>query len=325
MSKILAFVESRDNKIKNAGFELASNAVRFAGELGCEAEILMIGSAVSQVAGELGAYGVKKVLVKEDQSLEKYSTTAFAKIIAETAKQRGADIIFITATQMGKDLAPRVSAKLEAGLVSDCTDLKAESGQLTATRPVYAGKAYIDVKVNSEIKMYSLRPNVFKTEKVDGVTAEVEKISVELNDTDFGAKVKEVVVADEKLDVSEANIIVSGGRGLKAPEHYKLVEDLAAVLGAAVGASRAVVDAGWRPHGEQVGQTGKTVSPNLYIACGISGAIQHLAGMSSSKCIVAINKDKDAPIFQIADYGIVGDVFEILPALTEEFKKVLSK
>jgi electron transfer flavoprotein alpha subunit len=324
MAKILAFVESRDNKIKNAGFEVASAAVKLAKELGGEAEILLIGSAVSQVAGEAGTYGVKKVLVVEDSKLEKYSTTAYAKIAAETAKQRGSDIVFLSATQMGKDLGPRVAAKLDAGLAVDCTELRLENGGIIARRPVYAGKAFIEVKINSDVKIYSLRPNVFKAEKVDGVTAEVEKIQIDLSDTDFSAKIKEVVTADEKLDVSEATIIVSGGRGLKGPENYKLVEDLAASLGAAVGASRAVVDAGWRPHGEQVGQTGKTVSPNLYIACGISGAIQHLAGMSSSKCIVAINKDKDAPIFQIADYGIVGDVFEILPALTEEFKKVLA-
>ncbi len=323
MAKILAFVESRDNKIKNAGFELASTAVKYAAELGAESEILLIGSDVSTVAGSLGAYGVKKVLVAEDARLDKYSTTAYAKIVAETAKQRGCDTVFISATQMGKDLAPRVSAKLDAGLAVDCIDLKVEGGELLATRPVYAGKALIQVKVESPVKLYSLRPNVFKILKAEA-TADVEKLQLNLTDADFAVKTKEVVVSNEKLDVSEATIIVSGGRGLKGPENYKLVEDLAAVLGAAVGASRAVVDAGWRPHGEQVGQTGKTVSPNLYIACGISGAIQHLAGMSSAKCIVAINKDKDAPIFQIADYGIVGDVFEILPALTEEFKKVLA-
>ncbi len=324
MPKILAFVESRDNKIKNAGFEVASAAVKFASELGSEAEILLIGNAVSAIAGELSHYGVKKVLIAEDVRLEKYSTTAYAKILADAAGQTGADIIFISATAMGKDIAPRAAAKLDAGLAVDCTDLRVENGEIIATRPVYAGKAYIDVKINSPVKIFSLRPNVFKSEKISGVTAEIEKLNITLNDEDFSAKVKEVTVSNEKLDVAEANIVVSGGRGLKGPENYHLVEELAKVLGAAVGSSRAVVDAGWRPHAEQVGQTGKTVSPSLYIACGISGAIQHLAGMSSAKCIVAINKDKDAPIFQIADYGIVGDVFEIIPALTEEFKKVLS-
>jgi electron transfer flavoprotein alpha subunit len=225
---------------------------------------------------------------------------------------------------MGKDLAPRIAAKLEAGLASEITELRNDGGNLIATRPVYAGKAYVDVKITSEVKIYSLRPNVFKPEQTENVSFDVENVKIDLSNNDFSAAVKETTVSAEKIDVAEANIIVSGGRGLKAPENYHLVEELAKVLGAAVGSSRAVVDAGWRPHSEQVGQTGKTVSPNLYIACGISGAIQHLAGMSSSKCIVAINKDKDAPIFQIADYGIVGDVFEILPALTEEFKKVLS-
>jgi electron transfer flavoprotein alpha subunit len=324
MAKILAFVESRDNKIKNSGFETASTALKLANDSGGEVEALLIGSGVSGIASELGAYGIKKVLVAEDPRLEKYSTTAYSKIIAEALKQSGADIIILSATSIGKDAGPRVSARLEAGLVVDCTEIKAEGGNIIATRPVYAGKALVDVKVNSPVKMFSLRPNVFKAEKVDGVTAETVKINVDLSDIDFASKVKEVVVSNEKLDVTEANIVVSGGRGLKGPENYYLIEDLAKVLGGAHGASRAIVDAGWRPHGEQVGQTGKTVSPTLYIAVGISGAIQHLAGMSSSKCIVAINKDKDAPIFQVADYGIVGDALEIVPALTEEFKKVLA-
>jgi electron transfer flavoprotein alpha subunit len=324
MAKILAFIETRDSKIKAAGFEIASTGIRFAKELNCECEALVIGSNVSEAASLLGQYGIKKALTVEDEKLAKYSTTAYAKIIAEVCKQRNADIIFLSATSMGKDIGPRVAARLDAGLAVDCTELKVEGQEIIAVRPVYAGKAYIEVKIISPVKMYSLRPNVFKTEPINGVKAEIEKLSIELNDSDFSTYVKEIVVSSEKLDVAEANIIVSGGRGLKAPEHFHLVEDLAKILGAAVGSSRAVVDAGWRPHSEQVGQTGKTVSPNLYIACGISGAIQHLAGMSSSKCIVAINKDKDAPIFQIADYGIVGDVFEILPVLTDEFKKILS-
>lgn len=324
MSKVLAFVESRDNKIKNAGFETASTALKIANELGAEAEILLIGSGVSSITAEPGAYGIKKVITADDPRLEKYSTTAYSKILAEAAKQRGADIIILSATAMGKDISARVSAKMEAGMASDCTDIRTENGNIIATRPVYAGKAYIDLKVNSPVKIFTLRPNVFKPVKADGVSAEAEKFEVNLDDSDFKAQVKEIIVSSEKLDVTEANIVVSGGRGLKGPENFYLVEDLAKVLGGAAGASRAIVDAGWRPHDDQVGQTGKTVSPSLYIAVGISGAIQHLAGMSSSKCIVAINKDKDAPIFQIADYGIVGDAIEIMPVLIEECKKVLS-
>ncbi|MGH2574351.1 MAG: electron transfer flavoprotein subunit alpha/FixB family protein [Ignavibacteria bacterium] len=324
MAKVLAYVETRDSKIKNAGIEVASTALKFANELNYEFETLLIGNAVSEVANELGKCGIKRVLVAENDRLDKYSTTAYAKIFADVCKARNADIIFLSATALGKDLGPRVAAKLDSGLAVDCTELRVEKSEIIATRPVYAGKGYIEVKVNSSIKIYSLRPNVFKIEKTNAAEPEIEKIQVELNDSDFSCYVKEVVVSNEKIDVAEANIIVSGGRGLKGPENFYLVENLAKALNAGVGSSRAVVDAGWRPHSEQVGQTGKTVSPNLYIACGISGAIQHQAGMSSSKCIVAINKDKDAPIFQIADYGIVGDVFEILPALTEEFKKILS-
>lgn len=324
MGKILAFVETRDNKIKNNGYETASSALKLSKELQYDAEVLLVGNGVSALAGDLGKYGIKKVLVCENEKLVNYSTTAYAKAVAEAVKQRGADIVLLSATAMGKDLGPRAAAKLEAGLAPDCTELRVEGGEIIASRPVYAGKAYVDVKISSPVKMFSLRPNVFKAEPADGGTPQAEKLNIDIAESDISVSVKETTVSNEKLDVAEANIIVSGGRGLKAPEHYKLVEELAKVLGAAVGSSRAVVDAGWRPHSEQVGQTGKTVSPNLYIACGISGAIQHLAGMSSSKCIVAINKDKDAPIFQIADYGIVGDVFEVLPALTEEFRKILS-
>ncbi len=324
MAKILAFIESRDNKLKNSGYETASTAVRLGNELGAEVEALMIGSSVSGIASELGSYGIKKVLLAEEPKFEKYSTTAYSKIVADVCRMQAADVLIISATAMGKDMAPPLSAKLEAGLVSDCTEIRTVGGNIIATRPVYAGKALIDVKVSSAIKIFALRPNVFKPVKVDGITSAIEKVNTGISDEDFIVQVKEVVVSDEKQDVTEANIVVSGGRGLKGPENFHLVEDLAKVLGGAAGASRAIVDAGWRPHSEQVGQTGKTVSPSLYIAIGISGAIQHLAGMSSSKCIVAINKDKDAPIFQIADYGIVGDALEIVPALTEEFKKVLS-
>ena len=255
MSKILAFVESRENKIKNSGFETASTALKLANEIGADIEVLLIGSNVSSVAAELGSYGIKKVVVVEDAKLEKYSTTAYTKILAETAKLRGADIIILSASAMGKDISPRVSAKLEAGLVADCTEIKAEGGNITATRPVYAGKAFVDVKVTSPVKIFTLRPNVFKAVKIDGVTAETEKVDIPLSETDFAVQVKEVVVSNEKLDVTEADIVVSGGRGLKGPENFYLVEDLAKVLGGAAGASRAIVDAGWRPHSDPVSYT----------------------------------------------------------------------
>jgi len=231
----------------------------------------------------------------------------------------------MSATAMGKDCAPRVAVKLKAGYAADCTALRIENGELIATRPVYAGKALTDVKFNSQIKVVTLRPNVFPVKTYDGQQATMKAVSIPLTDNDFAARTVDVLQGSGKIDVAEADIIVTGGRGLKAPENFAMIEELANVLGAAVGASRAVVDAGWRPHEEQVGQTGKTVAPSLYIAVGVSGAIQHVAGMSSSKYIVAINKDKDAPIFQIADYGIVGDAFEIVPALTQELKKQLGK
>jgi electron transfer flavoprotein alpha subunit len=215
--------------------------------------------------------------------------------------------------------------KIDAGLAAECTALRVENGEIIATRPVYAGKGMADVRVKSPVKMFSLRPNVFSAGAAAAASAVVEKRNVLLTDDDFGAVAKEIKMSSGKKDVAEADIIVSGGRGLKSPENFSLIEDLAATLNAAVGASRAVVDAGWRPHDEQVGQTGKTVAPSLYVAVAISGAVQHLAGMSSSKFIVAINKDKDAPIFSIADYGIVGDAFEVVPALTAELKKAREK
>lgn len=324
MSKILIFTETRGNKIKNSGYEVASTGVSLAKELNCEAYALLIGNNLSEVKASLSDYGLNKILLAEKQEFEKYSNSVYSKIIADTSTEIGADIIFFSATAMGRDLAPLVAGKLNAGLAVDCTEIKVDSSEIVATRPVFAGKVNVRVKINSPIKIFSLRPNVFKATNTHGPEPITENVNIDLTPDDYITKVKEVTISNDKLDVAEANIIVSGGRGLKTPENFKLIEELANTLGAAVGASRAVVDAGWRPHSEQVGQTGKTVSPNLYIACGISGAIQHMAGMSTSKCIVAINKDKDAPIFQIADYGIVADVFEILPSFTEELKKLLS-
>jgi electron transfer flavoprotein alpha subunit len=322
--KILAFAEQRENKFRKSSFETVYAAGNIASQLGGELVALVVGSGVVSIAGELGTYGARRVIAVDDPALARHANAAYAKVIAEIAKREGATFVFIPASQMGKDIAPRVAAKLDAGLASDCTALKVEGSNVIATRPVYAGKALLDVEVTTPIKVFTLRPNVF-TAVPNAVAPSVETTTVALQPADFTTVVKETKVASGRPDVTEADIIVSGGRGLKGPENWHLIENLADVLGAAVGASRAVVDAGWRPHDEQVGQTGKTVAPTMYIACGISGAVQHLAGMSSSKYIVAINKDKDAPIFQVADYGIVGDVFEVLPALTAELKKALGK
>jgi len=323
--KILALAEQRDNKLKKSAFEVVRTARTIADQTGGEVIALVIGDHVQAIAGELGGYGAAKILAVEQPKLGKYSATAYAKIIAETAKKEQTDILLLPATAMGRDSAPRVAVKLDAGLASDCIALKVDNGTIIATRPVYAGKALSEIKINSAVKVFTLRPNVFPAGTSNGSTAKVEVLDIPLAESDFASLVIETAQASGKVDVAEADIIVSGGRGMKGPENFTIIENLAGVLGGAVGASRAVVDAGWRPHNEQVGQTGKTVSPSLYIAVAISGAIQHLAGMSSSKYIVAINKDKDAPIFQIADYGIVADALDIVPALTLEMKKLLGK
>jgi electron transfer flavoprotein alpha subunit len=258
-----------------------------------------------------------------NSELKNYSPSAFAKIISDFINHNYFEIILFSNTSFGKDLAPRVAAKIDCGIMMDCTKLEIADNDIIATRPIYAGKANQSARLRSPRKVFTLRPNVFKAIKLEyPVELKVNNVKAEI--LDLSTRVLNIKKSEGNLDVAEADIIVSAGRGIKGPENFYLIENLAEVLGAAVGASRAVVDAGWRPHSNQVGQTGKTVTPNLYIACGISGAIQHVAGMSSSKFIVAINKDKDAPIFSIADYGIVGDLFDIVPVLTEEIKKTKS-
>jgi electron transfer flavoprotein alpha subunit len=259
------------------------------------------------------------VVVFEDAAFAAYATEAWSRALAHAIAESKASVVLLPFTALGKDLAPRVAAKVGAGLASDCVGFEVKGGKLVARRPVYAGKAYATVEWAGEPQMATLRPNVFPLGSPDpSRKAEVVKASVDASSRARVAAAK--ATSAGKLQLTEAQVIVSGGRGLKGPEHFPLVEGLAEAMGAAVGASRAVVDAGWVDHQMQVGQTGKTVSPSLYVACGISGAIQHLAGMSSSKCIVAINKDPDAPIFKVANYGIVGDVFEVLPKLTEAAK-----
>lgn len=332
-NKILAFVESKNNKFGNPAFEVISESKKLSEELNCEFDVITISDCSDDELKNLGDYGAKKIYrinLKELNSKNNntdfiYSHSAFSKVISEFFNSNNFNILITSGTSLGREISPSIAIKTGCAICPDCIAIKIIDGKIIATKPVYAGKSQIDVSFKSEKILLNLRPNVFKPIKQntnDSILENCDINSLNIDAADFKTVVKNVEVSSAKLDVAEADRIVSGGRGLRGPENFYLVENLASVLGAATGASRAVVDAGWRSHSDQVGQTGKTVSPSLYIACGISGAIQHLAGMSSSKCIVAINKDKDAPIFQIADYGIIGDVFEILPALTEEIKKL---
>ncbi|MCF8260547.1 MAG: electron transfer flavoprotein subunit alpha/FixB family protein [Melioribacteraceae bacterium] len=317
--KILVFIEQRNSEIKKASFEAVKVATDLAAKQNSEVLAIALGNEINGLE-DVGGFGINTVKHYKSVDLELYSSGAYAELIAECALSNDAGTVVFANTSLGKDLAPKIAVKLNAGIVMDSVAIKYENDEIIFSRPVYAGKALVDCKINSENKVFTIRPNVFPLGENNGGKANVDV--TELSDVKLSSKVTEVKKSEGKLDVAEADIIVSGGRGLKGPENFHLIEKLADSLNAAVGASRAVVDAGWRPHSEQVGQTGKTVSPTLYVACAISGAIQHLAGMRSSKYIVAINKDKDAPIFQVADYGIVGDVFEVLPALTEEINKL---
>jgi electron transfer flavoprotein alpha subunit len=323
VASIVTFAEQREGRLRRPSLEAVSEARRLADQSGARVEAVLVGSGVQGLAPELGGYGADVVHVFDQPELGAYATEPFARALAQVVQETAASAVLVPFTAMGKDFAPRAAARLGAGLVSDVVGLNLKDGRLEARRPMYAGKAYATVRWEGEPQMATLRPNVFALGTPDpGRPAEVKPRTV-----DASARARVVATeaaASGKVELTEAQIIVSGGRGLKGPENFHLVESLAGAFGAAVGASRAVVDAGWVDHQYQVGQTGKTVSPTLYVACGISGAIQHLAGMSSSKVIVAINKDPEAPIFKVADYGIVGDVFELLPKLTEAARAYLS-
>jgi electron transfer flavoprotein alpha subunit len=319
---ILVVLEQREGELKKTSFEAVAEARRLVG-LGFGGDVVAVlpcAPGGESHAAEAGAYGASRVLVAARPSFARYAPDGYAAAVVAAAKATSAVAVFFSASALGRDLAPRVAARLGAGLAADCTALEVDGGRLVATRPVYAGKAIQKVAFKTAPALASLRPKVFAlTEHVAGGTVPVEPLDFAFDEAGETRVTVTGLAAQTggPADLTEADIIVSGGRGLKGPEHFHLVEELAKALGATVGASRAVVDAGWRPHGEQVGQTGKTVSPKLYVAIGISGAIQHLAGMSSSRCIVAINRDPDAPIFKLATYGIVGDAFEVVPALTE--------
>jgi electron transfer flavoprotein alpha subunit len=316
--------EQRDGAFRKISFELASTARKLADVLGEEVCAVLCGAGVEGIAGQLGKYGVDKVFVADDPALEPYTTDAHAEAVAKAVKENDPAILLLGASTQGKDLSSRLVGKLATGMATDCTDVKIADGKLLAIRPMYAGKCFGEVVFSTFPQMASLRPNVFPAVE-NAKAGAVVKFDPALDAGRLKTKVLEVQKdTSGKADLTEANVIVSGGRGMKSPEGYAILEELAAVLGATVGASRAAVDAGWRPQSDQVGQTGKIVSPNLYVACGISGAIQHLAGMSSSKFIVAINKDAEAPIFTKADYGIVDDLFKVVPEFTKECKKLLA-
>jgi electron transfer flavoprotein alpha subunit len=320
VTSVLAVVEQRDGTLRKISHEVVTAAHRLGGTV----EALVCAAGPVKGADQLGKFGADKVVTLTNAAFAKYAPEGMAQAIAERAKggDGGYTAVVFAGSATGKDLAPRVAAKLGVALAGDVTDVGLEGGAVVATRPVYAGKALLKVKVTGKPALLSVRPNVFTpVERPKAGTAETVAVNVAAP----RVIVREIKAAEAgALDVAEAQIVISGGRGLKEPANFKVLEDLARAFGsqAAVGASRAVVDAGWRAHADQVGQTGKTVSPTLYIAVGISGAIQHLAGMRTSKVIVAINKDKDAPIFKVADYGVVGDLFEVVPRLTEEIRKL---
>lgn len=324
MSSILIFAEQRNGKLKKAAAEAISRGRELASQLGLKAHVLLIGGpGTDSLAPEASKYGVASILTVSHADLGSYVNKAYAKAISQVAREQSASVVLMSATAMGKELGAFVAVYLQASFVTDCTDLVVSGSTLKAVRPVFTGKAMSTVSLNRPVAVLTLRPNAFPASELP-VSASVTPVQVTFSAGDFSCKVTDVIQSGGKLDVAEADIVVSGGRSLGSAENFKILEELAAVLGGAVGASRAAVDSGYRPHEDQVGQTGKVISPKLYIACGISGAIQHLAGMSSSKVIVAVNKDKDAPIFQVADYGIVADLFEVVPALTKELKNRLS-
>lgn len=318
MPKFLIVAEQRGSDPKKNTLELLSAARVLGGEI----TAVIIGSGVKGFGEKLGPYGASKVFVAD--GVDTYNTEGFTNILVNLIKAESPDVVFFGASATGRDLAPRVSAALEVGLASDCTSVELDGDKLVVTRPVFAGKAFTKVAFLSSPAVATIRPNVLPVGDASGAAAEEVDLAADFGDAK--AKIVDMETpSSAKLDLTEADRIVSGGRGMKNAENFAILEALADVIDATVGASRAAVDSGFAVQSMQVGQTGKVVNPTLYIACGISGAIQHLAGMRTSKIIVAINKDAEAPIFTKADYGIVGDLFEAVPMMTEELKKMLAE
>jgi electron transfer flavoprotein alpha subunit len=315
---VFAITEQRDGELRKVSFEAVSEGRRVADGLGTGLTAVVLGSGIDGLAEELKKYGPDKILVGDDPALADYTTDAYTNVLADFIQSSDPAVIITGASAQGKDLSGRLAARLDAGVAMDCVEVKLDNGDLTYTRPMFGGKIVANVEIEGSPQIVAIRPNVMNITE-NPKECSIEKPAVQVGDVK--TKVVEMKMeTGDNVELTEADIIVSGGRGTGGD--YAAIEALADALGAAVGASRSAVDEGWRPHSDQVGQTGKTVSPNLYVACGISGAIQHLAGMSTSKYIVAINKDGEAPIFSKADLGIVGDLFELVPAITEEVKKL---
>ena len=321
MPNIAVFIEQRDGALKKVAWQMLSEARRVADAAGGEVWGVYLGPNADAAAAEAGKYGADKVFAAADDAFTVYNSELWGTALASFVKAKSPDVLLVGSTAMGKDLGPKTAAKLGCACVSDAVGLK-HDGAWEVRRPVFAGKCFTDVTWSGATAVVGIRPNAFVVAEKGG-SAAVETFDAGLGGVTPKATVKSVEASTGgKVTLTEAEIVVSGGRGIKGPENYPLIEKLADAFGAAAGASRAIVDAGWVDYSHQVGQTGKTVGPNLYVACGISGAIQHLAGMSSSKCIVAINKDEAAPIFKAADYGIVADLFDVVPVLTDEVGKI---
>jgi electron transfer flavoprotein alpha subunit len=319
---VLVFCEQREGKLKKVAFEDLCVGYAIAEKRGGDLAAVIVGSAVRDLAAEVQKFGVNKVITVDDPSLQFYTPDGYAGALEKLCREHKPHTIVLSSTVMGKDLSATLAARLETAIIPDCAALEFDdTGNPILTRPVYAGKAITRVKAPSANPLViTMRPRAYGAQPENDKGAQI--VAGDAAPAELRTKVAEIVKAVIKtVELTEADIIISGGRGMKGPENYAILEELAGVVNAAVGASRAAVDAGWRDHQFQVGQTGKVVAPSLYIACGISGAIQHLVGMVNSKTIVAVNKDAEANIFKVADYGIVGDLFKIVPMLTEEFKK----
>ena len=318
---VLIYAENAEGKFKKSIFEAVSYARAIADQNNTSLTAISVGDVDAAELAWLGKYGADKVLNVSNRKLKNFVNQAYASVIAEAAKKEGADIVVLSNSFSGHGLAPRIGVKLDAGVIDGAVSLPDQSsGKFIVKKTAFSGKAFALTELTSANKVIALTPNTYKLVET-GKTATVEDFSVETKESDFKAMLKEIVRSTDKVSLPDAEIIVSGGRGLKGPENWGMIEELADLLGAATACSKPVSDAGWRPHSEHVGQTGIAVSPNLYIAIGISGAIQHLAGISSSKVIVVINKDPEAPFFKVADYGIVGDAFEVVPKLIEAVKQ----